>query len=168
MLRVGISVRFNKISFRRVRIDACIRIRNKHTVVQFKPADLMSIENPSSKNDLVEPFEFVDFDEIASVACPCGQAKRAFTDTQDFPGTVHVTEISLEAKAHYHREHSEVYYFLECDENAKMELNGELISVKSGQSIFIRPNTMHRAIGKMKVLIVSMPKFDPLDEHFAE
>ncbi len=128
----------------------------------------MPDKNGDSRTDSKAPYELVDFSEIESVACPCGQAKRAFTDTSDFPGTVHVTEISSEAKSHYHKQHSEVYYFLECDSDAKMELNGEIIKVKPGQCVYIRPSTMHRAIGKMKVLIISTPKFDPLDEHFAE
>ena len=125
----------------------------------------MSNENGDSETGSMAPFEFVDFSKIESVACPCGQAKRAFADTVDFPGTVHVTEISAEARSHYHKQHSEVYYFLECDADAKMELNGEIMNVKPGQCIYIRSNTMHRAIGQMKVLIISMPKFDPLDEH---
>jgi hypothetical protein len=30
----------------------------------------------------------------------------------------------------------------------------------------VRPFTRHRAVGKMRVLIVVMPKFDPDDEWF--
>lgn len=111
-------------------------------------------------------FEWVDFDSIDGVACPCGTAKRGLMDTADFPGSLHVTEIHEDARAHFHRDHSEIYYFLECGPDAKMELNKILYPVKTGQCVLIRPGTMHRAIGKMKVLILSMPKFDPLDEHF--
>ena len=112
------------------------------------------------------PFEWVDFKNVPGVPCPCGTARRAFMETEDFPGSLHVTDISTSAKPHYHKEHSEVYYFLECEPDAKMELDGELFPVHTGQSVFIRPGTMHRAVGKMQVLILSMPKFDPQDEHF--
>ena len=30
-------------------------------------------------------YEIVDFDEVSPMACPCGQARRAFRDVPDFP-----------------------------------------------------------------------------------
>lgn len=110
------------------------------------------------------PYEIADFSKIEGVPCPCGTARRAFAEIEDFPGTVHVTEISTDAQTHYHKTLTETYYFLECDEDAKMQLNDEIISVRPGMSIMIRPGTHHRAIGKMKVLIIVLPKFDPTDE----
>ena len=110
------------------------------------------------------PYEIADFSEIEGVPCPCGTARRAFAEIEDFPGTVHVTEISTDAQTHYHKTLTDTYYFLECDEDAKMQLNDESISVRPGMSIMIRPGTHHRAIGKMKVLIIVLPKFDPADE----
>ncbi|MCA9268708.1 MAG: cupin domain-containing protein [Planctomycetales bacterium] len=111
-------------------------------------------------------FEIVDFATIPGVPCPCGTARRAFADVADFPGTVHVTEISTAAKTHYHRRITETYYFLECDPGAKMQLDGELIDVRPGMCILIRPEVRHRAVGRMKVLILALPKFDPADEWF--
>jgi mannose-6-phosphate isomerase-like protein (cupin superfamily) len=111
-------------------------------------------------------YEFADFAEIAGVPCPCGTARRAFADVADFPGTIHVTEISADARVHYHRRLTETYYFLECSPGAQMQLDDELIPVKPGQCVMIRPGTRHRAVGKMKVLIVCLPKFDPEDEWF--
>ena len=113
------------------------------------------------------PFEFVDFEKLSGVPCPCGTAKRGFVDAEDFPATVHITEISVNAQKHFHREHIEVYYFLECEPESKMELNDSIFDVKPGDCVLIRPGTFHRALGKMRVLIISMPKFDPLDEHIA-
>lgn len=110
------------------------------------------------------PYEIADFSKIEGVPCPCGTARRGFAEIEDFPGTVHVTEISTDAQTHYHKTLTETYYFLECDDDAKMQLNDEIISVKPGMSIMIRPGTHHRAIGKMKVLIIVLPKFDPADE----
>jgi len=109
-------------------------------------------------------YELADFSQIQGVPCPCGTARRAFTDVEDFPGTVHVTEICMSAKLHYHKQLTETYYFLECDADAQMQLDDEIIDVKPGMSIMIRPGTRHRALGKMKVLILVLPKFDPADE----
>ena len=122
----------------------------------------MSKSEPSQ----VAGYELADFSQIQGVPCPCGTARRAFTDVEDFPGTVHVTEICLSAKLHYHKQLTETYYFLECDAGAQMQLDDEIIDVKPGMSIMIRPGTRHRALGKMKVLILVLPKFDPADEWF--
>ena len=111
-------------------------------------------------------YEIVDFLETTGVSCPCGTARRAFTDIDDFPATIHVTEISIDARLHYHKRLTEAYYFLECDLDAKMQLDEETIDVHPGMCILIRPGVRHRALGKMKVLIVVFPKFDPQDEWF--
>ena len=111
-------------------------------------------------------YEIVDFNEIEGVPCPCGSARRAFADVDDMPATVHVTEISSDARLHYHKRLTETYYFLECGPGARMQLDDQLIDVRPGMSIMIRPGTRHRAIGEMKVLIVVFPKFDPADEWF--
>ena len=111
-------------------------------------------------------FELVDFASIAGVPCPCGTARRAFADVDDYPRTIHVTEISTDAHLHYHKTLTETYYFLECGPDAQMQLDDELIPVHPGMCILIRPGARHRAVGQMKVLIVCLPKFDPTDEWF--
>ena len=111
-------------------------------------------------------WKFADFSAIPPVPCPCGEARRAFNGVPEFPGTIHITEISEDAKRHYHKTLTETYVFLECQPDAMMELDGEVIPVKSHQSIVIPPLVKHRAIGKMKVLIVVLPEFDPADEWF--
>lgn len=111
-------------------------------------------------------YELVDFAQLPGTPCPCGTARRAFADVEDFPGTLHVTEISEEARLHYHRRLTETYFFLECGPGARMQLDGEVVPVHPGMSVMIRPGTRHRAIGQMKVLIVVLPKFDPDDEWF--
>jgi mannose-6-phosphate isomerase-like protein (cupin superfamily) len=112
------------------------------------------------------PYELIDFATLPGVPCPCGTARRAFADAEDFPGTIHVTEIALDNQLHYHKRLTETYYFLECEPGAQMQLNDEIVSVRPGTCIMIRPLTRHRAIGRMKVLIVVYPKFDPADEWF--
>ncbi len=111
-------------------------------------------------------YELVDFREISPVPCPCGQARRAFADVADYPGTIHRTEISADARAHYHKQLTETYYFLECEPGAAMQLDDELLPVAPGMCVIIRPGVRHRAVGKMSVLIVCLPKFDEHDEWF--
>lgn len=110
------------------------------------------------------PAVIVDFAEIPGVQCPCGTARRAFAEVADYPATIHVTEISENAARHYHKRITETYYFLECGPGARMELDDETVNVKAGQCILIPPGVRHRAVGRMKVLIVALPKFDPEDE----
>ena len=111
-------------------------------------------------------YEFFDFSKAEPTPCPCGWARRAYADAEDFPCTIHVTEISRDAKLHYHKRLTETYVFLECDDDARMQLDDETFPVRPGMSVLIRPGTRHRAIGVMKVLIVVSPKFDPHDEWF--
>ena len=111
-------------------------------------------------------WEIVDFGELEAVACPCGKARRAFAEVQDFPGTIHVTEILETAQLHYHKQLTETYFFLECDSGASMQLDRQLIAVHPGICILIRPGVRHRAVGRMKVLILVYPKFDSADEWF--
>jgi mannose-6-phosphate isomerase-like protein (cupin superfamily) len=109
-------------------------------------------------------WRIADFSKIPGVQCPCGTARRAFADVTEFPGTIHVTEISVDAAVHYHKRLTETYYFLECGPDAMMELDGKTIPVKPGMAILIPPGVRHRAVGAMNVLIVVFPKFDPSDE----
>jgi mannose-6-phosphate isomerase-like protein (cupin superfamily) len=108
--------------------------------------------------------KIVDFAEVEGVPCPCGTARRAFADVPEFPGTVHVTEIKLDAARHYHKRLTETYFILECGPEARMELDGETVQVKPGVCVLIPPGVRHRALGSMNVLIVVFPKFDPADE----
>ncbi len=108
--------------------------------------------------------QIVDFSRLPGVPCPCGTARRAFAGVAEFPGTIHVTEIKADAERHYHKRLTETYYFLECGADARMELDGETIAVKPGLCVLIPTGVRHRALGKMKVLIVVFPKFDPADE----
>jgi mannose-6-phosphate isomerase-like protein (cupin superfamily) len=111
-------------------------------------------------------YEIVDFSDLPGTECPCGIARRAFAAAADFPATLHQTEISLDAQAHYHKRLTEVYYILECGPEAQMQLDGELVPLAPGRAIMIRPGVRHRAIGRMKVLVIVVPKFDPADEWF--
>ena len=47
-----------------------------------------------------------------------------------------------------------------------MQLDGERVPLAVGRCVLIPPGVRHRAIGRMKVLVVVFPKFDPADEWF--
>jgi len=115
-------------------------------------------------SDAEKRYRIVDFDEIPGVECPCGIARRALVDVPEFPGTIHRTEITADAKLHYHRRLAETYYVLQCAPDAKMQLDDDLVPIHPGTCIFIPPGVRHRAVGRMTVLIVVLPKFDPEDE----
>jgi len=122
------------------------------------------MRDPEADEPAATAWQVIDFQDIPGTPCPCGTARRAFAEVEDFPATVHVTEISEDAQRHYHKTLTETYFILECGPDAKMELDGEIIDVKPRMCIRIPPGVRHRAIGKMTVLILVIPKFDPADE----
>jgi mannose-6-phosphate isomerase-like protein (cupin superfamily) len=111
-------------------------------------------------------YQVVDFDQIPGVPCPCGEARRAFAEVEEVPYTLHRTEIYDDARVHYHKRLTETYYILECAADAAMQLGSDRISLRRGSCVLIPPGVRHRAIGRMTVLIVACPKFDPADEWF--
>jgi len=109
-------------------------------------------------------YEIVNFGSISGVPCPCGSSRRAFTEDPDQTVSMHLVEISSDARTHYHKRLTEIYYFLEG--SGQMELDGEIFDVSPGCSILVKPGCRHRAIGEMKILNVVVPAFDPSDEWF--
>jgi mannose-6-phosphate isomerase-like protein (cupin superfamily) len=109
-------------------------------------------------------FRIAKLSELAPVTCPCGQARRAFADDPDGVASLHVVEISADARPHYHRRMTEIYYILEG--TGEIELDGERHPVRPGDAILIKPLCRHRAIGRLRVINVPVPAFDPADEWF--
>ncbi len=107
-----------------------------------------------------------DFNAIDPVRCPCGWARRAFIDVPESPASVHRVEIEADARAHYHRDHTEIYYILDCAPGSALELDGRRLPVERGHSVLIPPEVRHRALGRMTILNVVVPPFDPADEWF--
>ena len=102
------------------------------------------------------------FDEIDAVKCPCGFSRRAFVSPENPTATMHIVNIEADSQVHYHKKLTEIYLILEG--SGQMELDGEIVPVKPFTAIFIKPGCRHRAIGKMKIVNVSIPAFDPNDE----
>ena len=118
------------------------------------------------ETDISAGRELVDFDQLPGVSCPCGTSRRAFGDLADYPLTIHRTEISEEARCHYHRRLTECYYIIECAADAAIELDGRRVPVRAGVCVLIRPGVRHRALGRMTVLNIVSPKFTADDEWF--
>ncbi|HUS71546.1 MAG TPA: cupin domain-containing protein, partial [Sedimentisphaerales bacterium] len=104
------------------------------------------------------------FDDIDAVKCPCGFSRRAFVSPDNTLATMHIVDIEQDAKVHFHKKLTEIYLVLEGDGN--MELDGEMVPVKPFTAIFIKPGCRHRAVGRMRIVNVSIPAFDPQDEWF--
>jgi mannose-6-phosphate isomerase-like protein (cupin superfamily) len=103
-------------------------------------------------------------DEIPGQPCPCGTTRRGFISPENEVASVHQVEINADARAHYHKAMTEIYVVLEgCGE---VELDGQRVPVRPMTSIMIKPGCRHRAVGKLKILNIAIPKFDPRDEWF--
>jgi hypothetical protein len=55
------------------------------------------------------PAVVADLGALDPVRCLCGWARRAFAGVPDAPASVHRVEIEADARAHYHRDHTEIY-----------------------------------------------------------
>lgn len=103
-------------------------------------------------------------DEITPVQCPCGSSRRAFVRKDNPVATMHMVDIREDPQAHYHKKLTEIYLILEG--RGHMELDGEKVPVKPLTAVFIKPGCRHRAVGKLRIINVPIPPFDPDDEWF--
>lgn len=103
-------------------------------------------------------------DQLPSQPCPCGTTRRGFFVPENETASVHVVDIKEDAATHYHKRTTEIYTILEGA--GHLELDGERVPVQPMTSVLIRPGCRHRALGKLRILNVAIPKFDPADEWF--
>ena len=111
------------------------------------------------KNHLI-----TQLDEVPAVPCPCGMSRRGFATPDNPLATIHLVDISIDAKVHYHKRMTEIYLVLEG--RGFIELDGERIPARPMTSVFIKPGCRHRLVGKFKIENVAIPAFDPADELF--
>ena len=119
---------------------------------------------PTMPDTTTQRYLIAQMADIPGTPCPCGTAKRAFTDDPQQIASLHVTQIEADSKVHYHKKMTELYYVLEGV--GHMELDGQTVPIKPGTAIMIKPLCRHRAVGDLKLLIVPIPAFDSQDEHF--
>lgn len=109
-------------------------------------------------------YMIAQLDEIEPVKCPCGMTRRAFAGPDNPVATIHMVDIDRDAQRHYHKTLTEIYLVLEG--SGQIELDGELFPVKPMTAIFIKPGCRHRAVGRMRIVNIPVPAFDPNDEWF--
>jgi mannose-6-phosphate isomerase-like protein (cupin superfamily) len=109
-------------------------------------------------------YEVVQLDDIRSVPCPCGESRRAFVSSENAVATLHMVDITQDSKVHYHKKLTEIYLILEGQ--GQMELDGNVVPVKPLTAVYIKPGCRHRANGKLRIVNIPVPAFDPEDEWF--
>ena len=109
-------------------------------------------------------YMLAQLDEMDTLRCPCGFTRRAFVSPDNKVATMHLLDVQTDAQTHYHNKLTEIYLILEGE--GHLELDGELIPVKPMTAIMIKPGCRHRAVGKLRVIVVPVPAFDPGDENF--
>jgi mannose-6-phosphate isomerase-like protein (cupin superfamily) len=114
--------------------------------------------------DRAAKYRIAQLDEIDPVRCPCGWARRAFANAKNSAASVHQVDIQLDARTHYHKKMTEIYIVLEGE--GAIELDGQTFPVKPMTSIMIKPGCRHRALGRLRIINVAIPAFDPKDEWF--
>ena len=107
-------------------------------------------------------YKLAQLDELPSVRCPCGFARRAFADADNSVATIHLVDIQQDAQSHYHKKMTEIYLVLEG--TGHLELDGELVPVKPLTAVMIKPGCRHRAVGKLRIINIPVPAFDENDE----
>jgi mannose-6-phosphate isomerase-like protein (cupin superfamily) len=102
--------------------------------------------------------------DLPATPCPCGTARRAFADNPHNAASVHLVDISEDARVHYHKNMTEIYVVIEGQ--GVIELDGIRYPIRPLSTVYIQPGCRHRAIGRMRLLNIPIPAFDPADEWF--
>ena len=116
----------------------------------------------SDASAMPKNYHVAQLDEVSPTACPCGHARRAFAQQPGAAASVHLVDISADARTHYHKKMTEIYVVLEGE--GHLELDGERVPVKPMTAVYIKPGCRHRAVGRMRIINVPVPAFDPADE----
>ena len=111
-----------------------------------------------------ENYIVAQMDNIEGVACPCGISRRAFVSPDNAVATLHMVDITTDARTHYHKRLTEIYLVLEGQ--GHMELDGEVVPIRPFSTILIKPLCRHRAVGELRIVNICIPPFDPADEWF--
>jgi mannose-6-phosphate isomerase-like protein (cupin superfamily) len=114
---------------------------------------------------IVARFLHRDPDEIEPWAETCGQIRPLIQERDGAAAEVHHVEIE-NAKLHYHEKTDEVYYVI--DGPGTMVLDDEEIELHEGVVVYVPRGVRHKAIGKLTVLTVCIPKGVLHDVHELE
>ena len=103
--------------------------------------------------------------EVKPWAETCGQIRPLIEAADGAAAEVHQVEID-HAKLHYHERTDEIYYVI--DGQGTMVLDDEEIELHRGIVVYVPRGVRHKAIGKLTVLTVCMPRGVLDDVHEVE
>jgi len=111
------------------------------------------------------PYLRRDLAEIKPWTETCGQIRPLIEEKDGAAAEVHHLEIT-DAKLHYHERTDEVYYVIEGE--GRMRLDDEEIDLHSGITVYVPRGVKHKAWGRLKVLVVCIPRGVLHDVHELE
>jgi mannose-6-phosphate isomerase-like protein (cupin superfamily) len=103
--------------------------------------------------------------EVTPWAETCGQIRPLIEEHDEAAGEVHHVEID-HAKLHYHARTDEFYYVI--DGTGTMVLDDDSIELHKGVVVYVPRGVKHKAIGKLTVLTVCIPRGVLHDVHEVE
>jgi mannose-6-phosphate isomerase-like protein (cupin superfamily) len=103
--------------------------------------------------------------EVQPWAETCGQIRPLIEEQDQAAAEVHHVEIH-DAKLHYHERTDEVYYVI--DGQGTMVLDDEEIELHKGVVVYVPRGVRHKAVGKLTVLTVCIPRGVLHDVHEVE
>jgi mannose-6-phosphate isomerase-like protein (cupin superfamily) len=93
--------------------------------------------------------------EVQPWAETCGQIRPLVEEADGAAAEVHHVEIH-DAKLHYHQQTDEFYYVI--DGQGTMVLDDDQIELHPGVVVYVPRGTKHKAVGKLTVLTVCIPR----------
>ena len=94
-----------------------------------------------------------------------GQIRPLIEESDDAAAEVHHVDIA-DAKLHYHERTDEIYYVI--DGSGTLVLDDDQIELHKGVVVYVPRGVKHKAIGKLTVLTVCIPKGVLHDVHEVE
>jgi mannose-6-phosphate isomerase-like protein (cupin superfamily) len=106
-----------------------------------------------------------DLADVQPWAETCGQIRPLIEEQDEAAAEVHHVEIH-DARLHYHNQTGEFYYVI--DGEGTMVLDDEEIELHRGVVVYVPRGVKHKAIGKLTVLTVCIPRGVLHDVHEVE
>ena len=103
--------------------------------------------------------------EVPPWAETCGQIRPLVEAKDEAAAEVHHVEID-HAKLHYHAKTDEFYYII--DGEGTMVLDDEIVNVRKGNVVYVPRGMKHKAVGKLTVLTICIPRGVMDDIHEVE
>ena len=103
--------------------------------------------------------------EVVPWAETCGQIRCLIEESDGAAAEIHQVEIE-DAKLHFHARTDEFYYVI--DGTGTMILDDETIELHKGVVVYVPRGVKHKAVGKLTVLTICIPRGVLSDVHELE